>query len=73
MATDEKYNAAIVDGRLVSEPALAARYHKTVRTLQRWRTEGYGPAHLRIGGSIFYRTEDIQAFELNMRRDGERA
>ena len=71
MATDHDDNARIVDGRLVSEPALATRYHKTVRTLQRWRTEGYGPAYLRIGGSIFYRTQDIETFEVSMRKDGE--
>lgn len=56
---------------ILTEPALASRYGKTVRTLQRWRAEGYGPPYLRIGGSIFYRTEDIEAFEVSMRKDGE--
>jgi len=73
MATDKKQKATSLDGRLISERALAARYRKTVRTLQRWRTEGCGPAYLRIGGSIFYRTEDIEAFEVSMRKDGEGA
>ncbi len=56
---------------ILSEPALAIRYGKTVRTLQRWRAEGYGPAYLRIGGSIFYRVEDVETFEASMRKGGE--
>lgn len=57
---------------LLSEAALAIRYGRTVRTLQRWRAEGYGPAYLRIGGSIFYRVADIEVFEASMRNGGER-
>lgn len=56
---------------LVPESALAARYGKTVRALQRWRSKGYGPTYMRIGGSIFYRMEDIEAFESRMRQGGE--
>lgn len=56
---------------ILSERTLAARYEKTVRTLQRWRADGYGPAYLRIGGSIFYRLEDVESFEARMRQGGE--
>ena len=63
--------AGIVDDKLVPELALALRYGKTVRTLQRWRAAGYGPAHLRIGASIFYRSEDVATFEISMRDGGE--
>lgn len=52
---------------LVPESVLAKRWRKSVRTLQRWRAEGYGPAHIRIGGSVFYREDDILAFETRMR------
>lgn len=48
---------------LVTEPDLAARWQKSVRTLQRWRYDEQGPAHVRIGGTIFYRLGDILAFE----------
>jgi len=56
---------------LLAERELAARWRKSLRTLQRWRAEGYGPAHLRIGGSILYRLEDILAFEVQVCRGGE--
>lgn len=63
--------ARLLAGGLFSEQALALRYSKTVRTLQRWRAESYGPAYLRIGGSIFYRVEDVEFFEASMRNGGE--
>lgn len=59
-------------GRVViSERELAARWGKSVRSLQRWRAEGCGPQYMRIGGSILYRIEDIVTFEGRMCRGGE--
>lgn len=56
---------------LIRERDLADRWRKSLRTLQRWRAEGYGPAYLRIGGSIFYRLSDVLAFEARVRFGGE--
>lgn len=42
---------------------LAARWRVTVRTLERWRAELYGPAWITIGGSIRYRMTDVLAWE----------
>lgn len=47
----------------MSEQDVADRWQKSVRTLQRWRRDGYGPAYLRIGGTIHYRLLDVLAFE----------
>ncbi|WP_103256406.1 helix-turn-helix transcriptional regulator [Tabrizicola aquatica] len=58
------------DRQFIAEADLAFRYGKAVRTLQRWRAKGYGPTFMRIGGSIFYRLEDIEEFEARMRRGG---
>ena len=58
-------------GQLLSEQSVAERWSKSIRTLQRWRAEGYGPAYLRIGGTIHYRLEDVLAFEQAMRCGGE--
>ena len=33
------------------------------RTLERWRWLGEGPAHLKIGGRVVYRLQDVEAFE----------
>lgn len=42
---------------------LARRWGLSHRTLERWRHRGTGPAHLKIGGRILYRLQDIEAFE----------
>jgi len=55
---------------LLGEQAVAERWNKSIRTLQRWRAAGYGPAYIPIGGTIHYRLEDILAFESRMRRGG---
>ena len=52
------------------ERDLAARWHKSIRTLQRWRKEGYGPAYLQIGGTCLYRLGDILDYEAAMCRGG---
>jgi len=56
--------------RPVTESDLAQRWHKSVRTLKRWRAEGYGPAYLRIGGTVLYRLSDVTAFEDRVRQTG---
>ena len=55
---------------LIRESELAERWRTSQRTLQRWRKEAYGPAHIVIGGTIRYRIADILAFEERMRRGG---
>ena len=48
----------------LTEKELAARWGMTHRTLQGWRATGKGPAFIRIGErSIFYRIEDVEAYE----------
>jgi len=56
---------------LTSERALAHRWNKSLRTLQRWRSEGYGPPYIRIGGTIHYRVGDVLDFEDRHRCNGE--
>ncbi len=55
---------------VVREHDLARRWEKSVRTLQRLRRQKLGPPWLRIGSTVYYRKEDILAFELASRRDG---
>ena len=55
---------------LVPEAALARRWDVSIRTLQRWRHARTGPAWVSIGRSIFYRAQDIEAFELASRHEG---
>lgn len=57
---------------LVRERDLAERWNKSLRTLQRWRSAGYGPAYLQIGGTVRYRLRDILAFEELQRHGGRK-
>jgi hypothetical protein len=42
---------------------LSRRWKVSPRTLERWRWLGQGPVHLKIGGRVLYRLEDIEMFE----------
>jgi hypothetical protein len=67
MLQDTKTRPAPDD--FMSEVTLARRYGRSVRTLQRWRHAGTGPAWMRIGGRIFDRLDDVSAFEARARRN----
>lgn len=54
---------------LLREEEVAGRWGKSLRTLQRWRHAGMGPAYIRIGGTVFYRLGDVLAFEDAARQD----
>jgi hypothetical protein len=47
----------------VSQRDLAHHWNMSVRTLQRWRAAGDGPAWVQIGATIYYRIDDIRMFE----------
>ncbi|WP_425102487.1 helix-turn-helix transcriptional regulator [Tropicibacter sp. S64] len=48
---------------MMTQRNLATRWQLTIRTLERWRADGCGPAWVQIGGSIRYRTDDVLAWE----------
>lgn len=52
---------------------LARRWKLSPRTLERWRWLGQGPSHLKIGGRVVYRLEDIESFEAASVRDSTSA
>ena len=47
----------------VTEAELADRWRHSLRSLQRWRADGNGPPHVRIGRRVVFRITDIEAFE----------
>ncbi len=47
----------------LTQQELAACWRISVRTLERWRAAGIGPACLKLNGRILYRLEDVLAFE----------
>jgi hypothetical protein len=50
--------------RLPTEPGAALYIATTPKTLQKWRYTGTGPTFVRLGRSIRYRREDLDAFVL---------
>ena len=47
----------------LSAQEVAQRWSVSVRTLERWRAAGSGPAWLRLGSGVRYRLADVLAFE----------
>lgn len=70
MADDYEDLQIYAPANLLSERQLAHRWQKSRRTLQRWRSEGFGPAYILIGGSIRYRLADVLDFEDRRRQGG---
>lgn len=63
------------DGRRVrhlDQRELATRWGVSVRTLERWRWLNEGPGFLKLGARVTYRLEDIEAFEADHLRGGDR-
>jgi excisionase family DNA binding protein len=57
---------------LLTQQQLADELQVSVRTLERWRQEGTGPAFVRVGRSPRYRRSDIDAWlERQRRSQGE--
>ena len=47
----------------VTESELAEYWQVKENTLRKWRSDGRGPAYLKIKGRVIYRKKDIQQFE----------
>ncbi|GAC1315605.1 MAG: hypothetical protein NVSMB28_00400 [Collimonas sp.] len=47
----------------LNQKQLAARWHVSEASLERWRCEGIGPQFLKICGRVLYRQADIEAYE----------
>ena len=54
----------------LTERELATRWRWSLRSQQRMRASGDGPPFLRMGRSILYRLEDVEAYESTLRDDG---
>lgn len=55
----------------VTQHDMARRWKRSVRTIQRWRAEGYGPRATPIGGMVLYRIADVLEFEEAQRQAWE--
>jgi excisionase family DNA binding protein len=53
---------------LLTQQQLADELQVSVRTLERWRQEGSGPAFIQVGRSPRYRRADVDAWLEQQRR-----
>ena len=55
--------------RHLTQLDLARRWRKSPRTLERWRSLGQGPAYLKLGASVVYPEDSVEAFEAKQRHE----
>lgn len=53
----------------LTQKELAARWRRSVRTVERWRSKKTGPCFHRLGGSILYSLDDIENYERRRRAE----
>ena len=61
MAVEQIKVMVLPDGRVDTNNAAKA-LNRTTKTLANWRQLGIGPRAFNVGGRVFYRWEDIEAF-----------
>lgn len=59
---DQKQADMLLRFGLLTEEELSQMLNVTTRTLTVWRSEGKGPASVRLGKNIFYRDQDIRTW-----------
>jgi hypothetical protein len=47
----------------MTQTELAERWRISEATLERWRTEAFGPVFLKLSNQVRYRVQDVEAFE----------
>lgn len=57
--------------RHLTQRDLASRWRVSLRTLERWRAQGAGPAWMKLCGRVVYREVDVEAFEAASLRQGD--
>ncbi len=65
-------DCAVMSVRHLTETDLARRWRMSVRTLQAWRWRKVGPPYLKAMGKVLYRLSDIETFEAEHLRGGDR-
>jgi excisionase family DNA binding protein len=58
--------------KLLTQQQLADELQVSLRTLERWRQQGTGPAFIRVGRSPRYRRADVDAWLERQRRTTDR-
>lgn len=56
--------------QFLCQKQLARRWGISHRTLENWRYRGQGLPFLRLGGKIFYKIEEVEAYETRQTQPG---
>jgi Helix-turn-helix domain len=56
--------------RFLCQKLLAKRWGISHRTLENWRYRGHGLPFLKLGGKVFYKIEDVEAYEARQTEGG---
>lgn len=65
---DGSLKASALLDQLVTEKDAADILCQSIRTLQKWRVTGYGPAHYKIGRNVRYRLGELNDWIESRRR-----
>jgi excisionase family DNA binding protein len=65
---DDRPTRGYMTDKLLTQQQLADELEVSLRTLERWRQQGSGPAFIRVGRSPRYRRADIDAWLDQQRR-----
>lgn len=57
--------------RFLCQKQLAKRWGISHRTLENWRYRGHGLPFLKLGSKVFYRIEDVEAYEVLQAQAGD--
>ena len=71
LPTDRSCHASSVNSAsrvFLTQPELARLWRLSGRTLEKWRWTKQGPAHVKLGGRVVYRMDDVEAYEAEHRR-----
>lgn len=59
-------------GDYLSRDQLAKQLNVTVRTLARWKWGRQGPASITLGGRVYYKRADVEAWLESLKQEGAR-
>jgi len=60
-----------MDTSLLNEKQLAMKLGLSLACARRWRTTGRGPRYIKLGASVRYRLEDVEAWLASRPAGGE--
>jgi hypothetical protein len=61
----------MADQEWLTVAQVAERYHKTAATIRYWKHIGYGPTGVKVGTTVLYAREDVEAFDAQLKAQAQ--